>query len=454
MAERLYSYNSEKRTVDYIEIPYARFKDISAPSESELATYYDEEKQNHLAPEYKSVSYLHLDPEKIAKTITLSDEQIQEEFLAQKDSLSLPDRRKLVQMLLNDESQAKEAHEKIIGGADFNTIALELTGNEAVDLGVMEKSDLLPELAEEIFAPTKTGITAPIKSPLGWHIVSIEDISPAREAKFEEVKDQIKADAALRVATDELISVANQLDDEIASGASFEEAANNLGQAILTYDAIDAEGLNQNGLPLFGLSENNKFREILGQTTTTGADSLLTELDNGGYFILKVNSITPAAPRPLEDIRPLLVRNWLENRRSEEAKIVAEKLADDSRNGTALKAVTDEAAELIKVDVEISRFSANIGEALAPALVRDIYKAKKGDVLTGQADDGYIVVSLTAINQPDLSSVTEEVQSMKDTIEGSYKNDIYAQYISALEQDFGVEINQRSIDQVINPYGN
>ncbi|WP_120496578.1 SurA N-terminal domain-containing protein [Kiloniella sp. EL199] len=452
MAERLYSYQTEKRVVDYIEIPYSRFSQIADPTDAELASYYENEKQNHLAPEYKSVSYIFLDPSKTAQNVVLTDDQVQEEFLAQKDSLSLPDRRKLVQMLINDEAKANEAYEKVNNGADFDTIATEVTGSAGVDLGIMERSDLLPELQDAVFGLENAGVVAPIKSPLGWHIVSVQEISPTREAQFEEVEEQIKKDAALRIATDEIISIANQLDDEIASGATLEEAASKLGQEILSYEAIDAEGLDRNGLPQFGLAEDARFREIIAQTES-GSDSLLTELENGGYFLLKVNSVTPPSPRPLEEVKTQLVSSWLENKRSEEAKTIADKLAEEARNGTPLQAVTDEAAELIKFGVEMNRFSASIGEALAPALVRDIYKAEKGDVLTGQADNGYLVVSLTKIEQPDLSIVTEEIESTKGAIENSYKNDVYTQYISALEKDFGVEINQTSINQAINPYG-
>ncbi|KLN61364.1 hypothetical protein WH96_06880 [Kiloniella spongiae] len=452
MAERLYSYQTEKRIVDYIEIPYSRFSQLTDPTDAELSSYYEEEKQNYLAPEYKSISYIFLDPSKSAQNVVLTDDQIQEEFLAQKDSLSLPDRRNLVQMLLNDEAKANEAYNKILNGADFDVIATEVTGSAGVDLGVMERSDLLPELQDAVFGTETPGVIAPVKSPLGWHIVTALEISPAREAQFEEVEEQIKKDAALRIATDEIISLANQFDDEIASGATLEEAANKLGQKILSYEAIDTEGLDRNGLPQFGLAEDTRFRDVIAQTES-GSDSLLTELDNGGYFLLKVNSVTPPAPRPLEEVKTQLVSSWLENKRNEEAKAVADGLAEEAKNGAALQAVTDEAAELIKFGVEMNRFSASIGEALAPALVRDIYQAEKGDVLTGQADNGYLVVSLTKIVQPDLSAVTEEIESTKGTIENSYKNDIYTQYISALEKDFGVEINQNSINQAINPYG-
>ena len=452
LAEQLYTYTSEKRLVDYIEIPYSRFDNMAPATDTELSSYYETEKQNYLAPEFKSVSYLHLDPKEVAKTVTLSEEQIEEEFLAQKDSLSLPDRRSLVQMLLSDEAQGKEAHDKLLGGAEFNAVAKELTGSESIDLGVMEQSDLLPELGPEVFALETAGITAPIQSPLGWHIISVEEISPAREAVFEEVREQVTKDAALRVATDELISLANQLDDEIASGADLIEAATKLGLIMSSYNEIDSDGRDRDGLPLMGLSENNKFQEVLGQTGTD-ADSLLTELDDGGYFILKVNSITPAAPRALQEIKSELTQAWLENRKNDETKKIAEKLADESRNGSTLQAVTDEAAELIKFGVEINRFSSNVGEALAPALVRDIYKAKKGDVLTGQADNGYLIATVSGIVQADLSSQSEAVDSVKTSVEGSYKNDVYSQYLAALRQDFGVEINQSSIEQVINPYG-
>ncbi|WP_020593712.1 SurA N-terminal domain-containing protein [Kiloniella laminariae] len=452
LAEQLYTYNAERRVVDFIEIPYARFEGLAGPTDEEMSAYYDEQKNNFLAPEYKSVSYLHLDPKEAAKTVSVTQEQIEEEFAAQKDGLSTPERRKLSQIVIDKQEQAKAAHDQLVAGATFSDVAKEYTGSDAIDLGNMSRNDLLPELASGVFYLTAPGVTEPIQSPLGWHLVSVEEISQASEAKLEDVLPQITESAALRVATDELISLANQLDDELAGGATLAESAAKLGQTIKNYVAIDAQGLGKDGTPLEGLSGNEKFLEILG-LTAAGNDSLLTELGDGGYFILKVENVTPAAPRALEEIRTELTDRLLEDRRKAEAEAVAKKLVEEVQNGTALQAVTDEAAELITFAIEINRSSSNIGNALAPGLVQDIYKAKQGDVLSGEGDGGYLVVTVTGILRPNLSLDSEQVKLLQDQLEGSYRNDIYAQYIKALETDYNVQINQGAINQIINPYG-
>lgn len=56
----------------------------------------------------------------------------------------------------------------------------------------MTQQDLLPELQGPVFDLQKDGISAPIKTVLGWHLVQITDVAAETIKTKEQVREQLK----------------------------------------------------------------------------------------------------------------------------------------------------------------------------------------------------------------------------------------------------------------------
>lgn len=102
----------------------------------------------------------------------------------------------------SSESAVEEAREaasalaaKARSGADFES----LMGNppdgfkvDGGDLGWFKRGELVPELEKAAFALQAGGISEPVKTRFGWHVVKVEERRKAAARDFTEIADQLR----------------------------------------------------------------------------------------------------------------------------------------------------------------------------------------------------------------------------------------------------------------------
>ncbi len=89
----------------------------------------------------------------------------------------------------------------------------------------MDKQGLFAELAEPIFALSANGISEPIKTSLGWHLMQVTKIIPADKPTLAEIKDDLLASMKRDQAIESITKSVNKLDDELAAGHALEDIA-------------------------------------------------------------------------------------------------------------------------------------------------------------------------------------------------------------------------------------
>src|SRR5690606_10699642 len=77
-------YRGEDRTVEYIVLPRSLVEPIEEPTDDALSTWFEKEKKNYTAPEYRKFSYVRLEPTDIADPASISDEQVRQDYDAHK----------------------------------------------------------------------------------------------------------------------------------------------------------------------------------------------------------------------------------------------------------------------------------------------------------------------------------------------------------------------------------
>jgi hypothetical protein len=120
---------------------------------------------------------------------------------------------------------------RVEGGEDFAKLASELsedasTKSSGGDLGLLDPGVIAVELAEAASALEPGGHSGLVRTDRGFHILSLEERTPAGARAFEEVRDQLAREGALAQAA---ARRADELTDELASavrgGQSLEDAA-------------------------------------------------------------------------------------------------------------------------------------------------------------------------------------------------------------------------------------
>jgi peptidyl-prolyl cis-trans isomerase C len=108
----------------------------------------------------------------------------------------------------NARARAEEARRKLAEGFDFAAVAREYsddptTRDKGGALPFVTAPQLTPEYAKAVFALSRVGeISLPIKAPMAWHVVRLDDRRPSRIKAFDECRDEIMKQLRVRHVQD------------------------------------------------------------------------------------------------------------------------------------------------------------------------------------------------------------------------------------------------------------
>src|SRR5262249_38055980 len=121
-------------------------------------------------------------------------------------------------------------------------------GAADVDLGLVAKSAILDSaIADAAFALPSGEVSQPVQGKFGVALVKVGTIQPAIEPDFASVAADLKKELASERARSEAASRRDKMEDERGGGASVVEAAQKLGLAPVTIEAVDRSGQAPNG---------------------------------------------------------------------------------------------------------------------------------------------------------------------------------------------------------------
>ncbi len=447
LVEALYGYRNERRVAQYLLVRNDSITDLGAPDGPALEAFHKEFSERFMAPERRAVTLIQLRAADLAAESAVSEARLREEFEARFEDFVTPEKRGIEQIVFQDEAPAQEAKTRLDGGAYFATVAQEMTGAPPIDLGIMEIDALPPSLAEPAFALSEGAASAPVESMLGWHILRVVKVEPRQEPTFEEVREELATDVAMQIAIDSMVSIANQLDDELAAGASLDEVARTLNLTARRIEAIDRQGRNPAGEPVAELPADG-FLELAFKTET-GRESLLTETASSDYFILRVDGVTPAQLRPLDEVRAEVTELWRSAQRAKLAREKAEALAERIEAGNEFEVVAAEAGVTVAQTKPVTRFETAAASTPSPTLAAKLFQIVVGEVTTATAAEGHLVAKLTEVVSADPYSDPDTVAAVRESLIGSLQGDLLDQFLATMRGEYGVEIKQQALDELL-----
>lgn len=445
LVEDLYRYREEKRVAEVITIPHAAFKDVGTPDEAAQLRYYEDHQVRFTAPEYRALTVVELTADAIAKDIQITDEQVRAAYDERAGDYQVPERRSVAMAVFDDEAKAKAAAEAAKAGSLAD--AAKANGSEAVTLDNVRK-DELPEIGDAAFALKQGEVSAPLKSALGWHVVTVTAIQPPTERSFDEVKEALRAELRKERALEQLYQASNKLDDRLAGGATLEELAQGQGLPLSKIAAVDSTGKAPDGSAVSGPAD---LPQIL-QTAfglRQGINSNLTEGKSGAYHAVRVDSITPAAVKPLTEVRDAVIAGWQDDERGRKAAELAKQAAEK------LKSSKDLAAQDVAVSVggsaamtEPFTRGAQNATGLTPELIGRLFEVKPDDVVSGASGEAQLVARLREVIAADPAAKDANLSQVQATVLRGVEGDLMGEFAQALQKEFPVTVHRDRIAQM------
>lgn len=446
LVDTLYRIRAEKRVADTVFIPYASVTDVGEPSETQLTEFHDKHQEQFRAPELRSFTVAYLTLDDLAKTIKPSADEVSAEYQKRVEEFKTPERRHLEQILVPDQSVADQAEAALKGGRTFATVAKDVaklpTG--AIDLGTVAQSDLPAEVADTAFKLPQDGVSDPIKSPFGWHIVHVLSIEPAKTETLDAVKTRIANEIARDQAGDQMSRLSNKVDDALAGGADLDKVANDLGLTLAKVADTDQGGHTIDG---GSVTVPQPATEILATAfgTDQGQVSGVTETQEGGLYVVRVDKVTPAAVRPLAQVRDQALKAWQRDQRVAAVDKRAKEILDAVNGGAPLRDVAAQQKLNVTTTPRLEHSGKDGG--LPAALVAKLFELKLRQAASGESGDGAYVAQLTEIVAADPAAAQAQVQQLQRQLNGAMQADLLVEFERGLRQRFSVSIDQAKVDR-------
>lgn len=452
MVETIYRFRNEERRGRFFKIADADITDLETPSDEALEKVYQEDEPRFTAPEYRAITYITLEPADLLDEVEVADEDIQAAYDDRSQQYFTAEKRSVEQLLANDEAIATKAKALIEEGKSFAEVAEELEGDgvSLTDLGTVTEAGMPAGLGKDAFAVNEDEVTAPVKSPFGYHLFKINSVEPEEVTPLEEVRDELREEIALIEAEDRLPDLATQLDDELAAGSTVGEAVEAIGLQAKSVNAVNSRGLDQAGEPIETLAAWSNLIET-AFLAEKGEPSLLEETDDGNYYVVQVDDIIDERLKDLEEVRDEAAEVWEQQQRRERARARAEELLGKLQETASLDTlaendgITIEAIEPVKRSADGAEFGIN------NAAVQALFATETSDVVDEviEVADGVLVLVNEETIERLPSDDREGYDQLKAELERQVQADLMDQFGNALRDNHAVEVNDGVLTQLI-----
>ncbi|WEJ11558.1 peptidylprolyl isomerase [Sinorhizobium prairiense] len=444
LVEAIGKYRHETRTIDYLLLSNANIDAVKTPGDEVLAPWFESRKANYRAPEYRKISYIKLEPEDLAAPDAVTEEELRADYEKRKESYRTPATRTVEQLTFPSREAADAAAAKLAAGTSFDDL-VKAEGKTSADvlLGDFTK-DRMPDakIADAAFAVAQDGGTTPVvEGAFGPVILRVTNIRPDAVRSFDEVKEELRKEIALDAAREQLVGLHDKIEDERAGGVTVKEIAEQLKLKLVTVDAVDASGKDQNGDEVKDLPEPRALLQEVFKADV-GTDTLAVNIGRDGSAWFDVEEIIPARDRTLDEVRDEVAADWTAEQQRAALAAKAKELKERIEKGAKLADIASELGLVVETKTGLTR--ATNDASLSPAAVIAAFGGPNGHVANapGIGGDGQVLMQVTAVEEKAPADALDNDSSQIEAIARASGDDILDQMVSTLQTAYGVSINQ------------
>ncbi|MFI5410382.1 SurA N-terminal domain-containing protein [Kaistia sp. UC242_56] len=451
LAKALHEYQTEQRDIRYIALPTSSVGEIAAPNADELTAYYNDNKADWRAPETRTIAFIKLGPDEVARPDDISDADAQKAYDAEKARYTTPETRHVFQAVFTDESSAQTAADQLKAGESFDSM-LEGIGKKLSDsdLGVVTKDKLIdPKVAEAAFSLPANSSSGVIKGSFGPVVVHVTDIVPEAVKAFDEVKAEVKKELALASAKADINVLRDSIEDARAGGASLDEIATNnkltVKKVVTDQTGKDVDGNAVADIPAQAQLLKDAF------ASDVGIDNAAIPTEDGGYVWFTIADINEAHDRPLDEVKDKVIEAWKKQATTDKLVAKAKDAKDRLGKGETLDAVATSLGLTVQTLDKLTRSSRPTG-AFSTEALKAAFAGPKGsvEVAPGAEDSEQIVLQVADVVETPYTPGANDNAPVTQQLADAMQNDLLQQYVAELQRQLGVTVNQTVLQQIIS----
>lgn len=299
-----------------------------------------------------------------------------------------------------------------------------------------------PAVGKAAFALKEGETSDVIAGRFGPVLVRAVKVQPVATKPLDEVKDTLRQEIATQRALESVQKIQGIIEDQRTSGKVLEEAAKAAGLTVRVIEAADATGRDKSGAQIANLVEPEALLKAVF-ASDIGVDNDTLPTRDRGYIWFEVAGVEPARDRTLDEVKTQIEEAWRADQIATKLREKAEALVKEIEGGKSVEDAAKEAGVTAEHIGDVKRAG---HEKLAAGVVERIFSIPVGKAATALASSTErVVFKVLDSATPPYDADNETIKGIIPQIESSFLNDIANQYLTSLQKDVGVSINQAAV---------
>ena len=318
-----YRFEQEKINLQFIRFSVSDNLSEVEINDEDVQKFYDRNKESLKEPLKVQVEYIPYSFEQFSGPVHLTDKEVEDYYSANRATkFTTPKQAKvryiMIRLDAGADAKQKEAAQvranRIVaearGGKNFAELAKKESQDPSAEkggeIGWLNQGQLPEALDKQIFALAKGEISEPIETPVGFHIVKVEDIKEEKTLSLAEAKPVITRELKLEKGKYEAAKIADRDREKAASGNDLAKIAQDSGLSLKT-TRLFSEG---EVLPEIGPTQD--FYKTALALKAKEVSSVIE--GPNAYYVLKAKERTEAVVPPLDAVRGKIEKGLKESK--------------------------------------------------------------------------------------------------------------------------------------------
>jgi peptidyl-prolyl cis-trans isomerase D len=469
---RVFAYEAETRVADTVAFPLSSVSPPAAPAAAVLQRWYANHPEDYRTPELRRIKAVVISPDTVARSIDVTDAQLQAAYDARAAQFHQPEKRSVDVVTAADKGRAETLATLWRGGVAWTGIQAAATqagsagaaggagavsGATAVSLDDSTAEQIpSPDLAKAVFAARAGEVVGPVQGSLGWVVLKVSKVTPAVEQGFEQAREALRPEVAREAAAGQVDARVSRLQDALAGGTSLDELPGDLGAAAVE-GSLDTRGRTGAGEPAPLPGDAALHEAVIRQAFAQKVGDAAQVVQGPGQsaFALVVEAVTPPSARPYAEVAAQVLADWRADQVRHGREAAAARVLAAVQGGQSL--ATAAAVEGAKVATTPAIGRAAPPKGVPGVLAQAVFGLRDGEAtmvedtmgqVRGEAGGGFVVAVLKAVQAATQAGDPIGYGQIRDALSRGMGDDAEITYASALRGLAKPRINQAVLERV------
>jgi peptidyl-prolyl cis-trans isomerase D len=404
---------NQRRSLSYVILPLSKFMANASVSEQAVLDFYRKNADKFAVPEQIKVAYLELSIPEISAKLQFDEASLLQFYKDNLNAFTKPGGIHVAHILVKVPADASQTQvnmarqkierlqNKIKEGEKFSTLAENysddvLSAPQGGTLAWIARNNLEPQFEQAINSLKTGGVSEPIRTKYGFHLIKLLGEKKAEIQPFNKVKRQVQAALAQQKAEQILATESDKLSSlTYANPNNLSIAAQALNIPIKTTEFFTQNGAHE------GMASNPKFvAAAFNPDIINGNNSDMISIDPQKLVVLRLQERIPATTKPFSEVKDKILLQLKEKEAQKLAAQFGQIALKEIKSGKSLSQIAATYQLPIESRQDVGRFASGVNPLILSAAFRLAKPVNKGLSANGLAlpNGGFVILTVTEVH--------------------------------------------------------